>query len=439
MVREVFRNLVTAEGTRAARSLDDLVSVFPVEGRQDATDVIRQLIDARLVTSFEDESREDDRRHRIEVVHESLLSAWPRLVGWRTQEADSARLRDELRQAARTWDEHGRTDDVLWSGTAYREFAVWRERYPGGLSTTEEAFASAMTSLATRRRRRRRIAAAGAFAALLVVLVVVGALWQKSIRETNRAEAAKLLALGQVVLDSYPSAALAWATSSLELADTQEGRRLALRALQKAPPVRILPTPGETGRGAAKVVFSPDGQRLATAEDHALVWSQNDPEPIDPGTPTPGRVGEPRIPDERSAADRTRRQSVAVDSSGRGDDAARAPWQRAISRPARGRVLQACIRRGRAPPRLVAHERGGSRSVGSLDYVGGFDIDAQGSQFAFSRGETVLIRSIENWDRPPRVLGRHDRKVRNLAFHPSGDRVAAFDESREIREWQTER
>ena len=73
-----------------------------------------------------------------------------------TQDADAAQLRDQLRQAACTWDEHGRSDDTLWSGAAYREFASWRERYPGGLSETEKAFADAMARHAARRTRRRR-------------------------------------------------------------------------------------------------------------------------------------------------------------------------------------------------------------------------------------------------------------------------------------------
>ena len=85
---------------------------------------------------------------------------------WQTQDADAAQLRDQLRQAARTWDEHDRSDDTLWTGTAYREFAVWRERYPGRLTENEEAFANAMTSLATRRKRRRRMAAAAALVAI---------------------------------------------------------------------------------------------------------------------------------------------------------------------------------------------------------------------------------------------------------------------------------
>ncbi len=60
--------------------------------------------------------------------------------GWcagRPRTPDAAQLRDQLRQAAKTWDEHGRTDDMLWSGSAYREYSLWRERYPGGLTETE--------------------------------------------------------------------------------------------------------------------------------------------------------------------------------------------------------------------------------------------------------------------------------------------------------------
>mgnify|MGYP002063363006 CR=1 FL=1 len=68
-------------------------------------------------------------------------------------------------------------------------------------------------------------------AVLLAVFAVVTTLWRRSVLEARRAEAAKLLALGEVELDPYPTAALAWATASLELSDTLEGRLLALRAL----------------------------------------------------------------------------------------------------------------------------------------------------------------------------------------------------------------
>ncbi len=242
-----------------------------------AAEVLRALIDARLLTSFQDDAAEGSAGgagHRVEIVHESLLRAWPRLVRWQTQDADAAQLRDQLRQAARTWDEHERTDDMLWTGSAYREFAVWREGYPGGLTELEEAFAAAMTSLATRRRRRRRIAAVAGMSVLLAVLAVVTGLWRRSVQETRRAEAAKLLALAQVQLDTDPTEALALTTASLEVADTDEARELVMRALWAAPPaleldmgVEQLPSPS----------FSPDGRHVAVAglASAVRVWSED--------------------------------------------------------------------------------------------------------------------------------------------------------------------
>ncbi len=196
VVRELFRNLVTAEGTRAVREWGELLSVFqdpkqpsasliasggPSTRSSDslaqddrgsvAEDVLRELIDARLLTSYEVQEEDREPTRRVEIIHESLLASWPRLVRWQTQDQEGAQLRDELRQAARSWDEHRRPDDRLWTGSTFREFQLWQERYPGGLTELEEAFAEAMTSHAGRRRRRRRVVAAAATVVLLSAVV----------------------------------------------------------------------------------------------------------------------------------------------------------------------------------------------------------------------------------------------------------------------------
>ena len=195
---------------------------------------------------------------RLEIVHESLLTKWPRLLRWRTQDAEGAQLRDELRQAARTWHEHGRSDDLLWTGSAYREFQVWRERYPGRLTEVEEAFAAAMAALAGRLKRRRRLAVAAILSTLVVGLGVVGSFWRHSVLEARRAEAAKLLALGQLAIEASPSAAVAYAIASLELADTTESRLLALKALWRGPTAFVV-----TEDGSRSPRFSPDGRWAA--------------------------------------------------------------------------------------------------------------------------------------------------------------------------------
>jgi WD40 repeat protein len=47
------------------------------------------------------------------------------------------------------------------------------------------------------------------------------------------------------------------------------------------------------------------------------------------------------------------------------------------------------------------------------------------------------LRSLEDWSRPPLRLGAHADSIRDLAFHPSGERIAAVDETGEIRFWPT--
>ena len=178
----------------------------------------------------------------MEIIHESLLRAWPRLVRWQAQDEDGALLRDQLRQAAQAWQDRGRPEDLLWSGTAYRDFALWRERYPGGLTATEQAFGEAAARLAGRRRRRRRLAVGAMVAVLALGLGVVATFWRRAETsrrnaeaETLRAEASKLLALGQLELEKFPTAAVAYALKSLELADARDTRLFALRALQRGP------------------------------------------------------------------------------------------------------------------------------------------------------------------------------------------------------------
>jgi hypothetical protein len=181
VVRELFRNLVTAQGTRAARNREELLSVFEAAGparpttetqsdeprvatdnRNVAEGILDTLIDARLLTSYEVPAAEcpdegsANGQHRIEIIHESLLMNWPRLLRWQTQDTEGAQLRDELRQAAQMWDQHERPEDLLWTGTALQEFKLWRERYPGRLSELEQDFAHALVTHAERRTRRRR-------------------------------------------------------------------------------------------------------------------------------------------------------------------------------------------------------------------------------------------------------------------------------------------
>ena len=207
--------------------------------RADAEDVVNALVDARLLNSYVQAGQSGDNQQLLEIVHESLLFAWPRLVQWRAQEADGAQIRDQLRLAAQLWRERGRSEDLLWSGTTYRDFVVWRERYPGPLSANEAAFARASEQLLLRGRRRKRVATASLMVAVTLISVIMFALWrqsessvQRAEAETLRSEAGKLLAMAEREAERYPTAALAYAIKSLEITDTEPARLLALKIVQ---------------------------------------------------------------------------------------------------------------------------------------------------------------------------------------------------------------
>jgi eukaryotic-like serine/threonine-protein kinase len=263
IVRELFRNLVTAQRTRSTREREELLSVF--EDRASAAEVLNALIDARLITSFEVEASDgaSASEHHVEIVHESLLAQWPRLVRWQTQDADGAQLRDQLRQAARLWTERHRSEDLLWTGTAYREFELWRERYSGGLTETEAAFGAAMGARARRDRRRRRWVQGGVVAMLLAMIGVFA--WYGHAQQVayRRAEAGKLVLLGRGQLEEEPTFALAYAIAALELDDTPVNRYFALEVMARGPAAWLLPL--SENFQLRQLAFGPDEKQMVIA------------------------------------------------------------------------------------------------------------------------------------------------------------------------------
>jgi WD40 repeat protein len=466
VVRELFRNLVTAQGTRAVRDYDELLSVFG-ERRHEAETVLRGLVDARLLTESRERAadRGTPRGGRVEIIHESLLTAWPRLERWRAQDAEGALLRDQLRQAAATWAERGQGADLLWSGTAYEEFSVWHERYPGGLSATEQAFADAMRTHARRRRRRQRTAVTVVIAALVGVIAIVTALRQQSERakraaeqETRRAQANALLALGRSELALETTAALAYARKSLELADTPEARHFAVEVLWHGPVARVFTPesvarelqPVERSRWEEAPVFSPDGRVLAvpnSASGRIFLF------PSDGAAPR----ALSRPPDGNAAALAFGPGGDLLVTRGAGSSL------RLLALP--GLELRRTIELGGAQSnawvdgdRLLAVTReapgGASWAVRSWSLPGGepqdlgrFDaagaaswaVDRPGRQLALVRDGALALQPLTpGRAAPPQVVGRFppgSPGIRQFGFTGRGERIFAWDQGGEVRVW----
>ncbi len=280
MVREMFRHLVTAEGTRAVLSRAELLQV---SGGVRAETALEQLITGRLLVAMETPGGES-----IEVVHEALLSAWPRLVRWRQEDAEGARLRDQIRVAARQWHDKGETRGLLWRGEALTEYRLWRARYPGSLTSVEEAFGAASVADAARGRRWRRGLLGAVLLGLVVALVIFARL--RSEADANRvvAEASSARAIAsesevrrsllesqieqgrRALVEDRTTEALLYLDQALQGGgDTVAVRYLIGRALEPLAP-ELARLRGHTGQVFA-VSLSPDATRAATAADDGSV------------------------------------------------------------------------------------------------------------------------------------------------------------------------
>jgi DNA-binding winged helix-turn-helix (wHTH) protein/WD40 repeat protein len=446
VVRELFRNLVTAQATRATRSVDDLLSVFDESERDAAGQILQTLVDARLLTSFEEETTDDDMAEgprRVEIVHESLLREWPRLVRWQTQDADAARMRDQLRQAAQLWHARGQPAELLWTGAPYREFSVWRESYPGGLSANEEAYAVAMVGYAKRRKRRRRMMAAALIVAALAVAAVTTALWRRSENTTRRLEARRLAEISRQIMSQSPPRALAYAMASLELTDGFTERRLALQAVQNSPMPLAIGWDQLSNR-AVGVDFSPDGRWLSVGHlsGHLTLWSESGGRSI-----------------ARQAHDFASRGYFTPDSKALVSMSLADPnfilWsvpdlrrlgQQILTGPVRGDFdarhgnVMCYLRHFVCDPSPQNGWRSDLRPLELVnrlakDRLPAAALSPDGSELMVALGEELFVYSVDNPEAAPTRLGRTLSEVEFTTYHPDGDRLATSHADGTMRVW----
>jgi serine/threonine protein kinase len=163
LAREVFRHLVTADGARAQLSTDELRQRLATPR---AGAVIDKLVAARLLALSETDGERTGEAY-VEVIHDALLDSWPRLQRWVREDVDGARMRDQLRIAARQWNDRVRPRGLLWRDDVLADLERWlRRARPVALSELEAAFVDASRRHAGRAARLRRA----------LVLIAIGVL-----------------------------------------------------------------------------------------------------------------------------------------------------------------------------------------------------------------------------------------------------------------------
>jgi WD40 repeat protein/DNA-binding SARP family transcriptional activator len=150
---------------------------------------IDSLVSGRLVV------RDGD---SVEIVHEVAFRAWPRLRAWLEAARSDLVLGRDLRIAARTWTDHGRSDDDVYRGARLAAAIEWCERHPESVTPSIEAFVAAATAVADRgrleaeaqltreRRAGRRLRRALVAASILLVASLVAGLL--AVRQADRAD-----------------------------------------------------------------------------------------------------------------------------------------------------------------------------------------------------------------------------------------------------------
>jgi WD40 repeat protein/transcriptional regulator with XRE-family HTH domain len=279
LAREVLRSMTVAsrDGTLARRPVvwDDLYAALPGAAHADIDVVLDALAAERLAVLDGD---------TIQLSHDVLLRAWPRLRGWLEEDQASWILYSQLADATAAWHDSHDDPSFLYRGAqlgALQQAVVRWSANPARspvLTGTQRDFLQASEQAAARSSRLRR----GAFAvlALLTVLAVAASGLAFSQR------AAAIRQRDQAIYNQVIAEALQYGTSDTPLAAQLD---LAAYRIRRTPDLasRLLNTentplsaPLAAGAGNVNsVAISSTGHVMASGNSDGTVrlWDVADP------------------------------------------------------------------------------------------------------------------------------------------------------------------
>ncbi|MGW1912107.1 nSTAND1 domain-containing NTPase [Streptomyces sp. NPDC002076] len=359
---------------------------------------LEALVQARLVTLDAD---------TVEITHEALLHAWPRLRHWIDDDRGDQLLRQRLEEDGRAWEDSGRDSSLLYRGSRLEQARNWA-RSAGDTYLTRSAVE--FLAAAVRLRKRTVWISRSAVAALVVLSLVAGGSAVIAWQQRDDAVFEQVLAEADRVQRTDPSLAAQLDLVAHHLRPDDEGTYSRLISIVNAP----LATPLSGHTGAVYLTsFSPDGRTLATASYDRTVrlWNVADPRHPRPlGRPLTGHTSWVSSavfsPDGRTLASA-------------GDDGTIRLWD--VTEPGRPKPLGSPLTGHRGTIYLVAFSPDG-RTLASA-----------------GEDHTVRLWNVTDPRRPSELtaLRGHSAAVRSVAFSPDGHTVAAGGDDNTILLWNT--
>ncbi|WNG43124.1 protein kinase [Archangium minus] len=175
--RRLLGLLITADGTRSARSEEELTAVL----NEDRT-ALQALVEGRLI-----HTRTTGDRTNYEIAHEALIASWGTLRRWLDEDAGQRALRQRIETAGAEWERLGRSMDLLWRERQLNEARVIDT---SALGAREQDFLRESQRVVHRRSLRR-------WSLVLLLLLVVGVIYGgprlQTHLETQRIVSAQML------------------------------------------------------------------------------------------------------------------------------------------------------------------------------------------------------------------------------------------------------
>ena len=203
----------------------------------------------------------------VEVSHEALLRAWPRLRNWLKARSQFVQWRaQDLAPSLERWLDGNKNPEFLLPRSLLEPALQWLRDYPDELAGPPTGYIYASNRHRARRRRRDRVVVAVIVVASLVAAGVFYSLQQTANQQRDKANqqrdiaiSAEVAAQSEQLVSTDPATAAFLAAAAWRIAHTHQAQESMLQLL--AQPERAVLSDGIDP--VAMVAFSPDGRVLA--------------------------------------------------------------------------------------------------------------------------------------------------------------------------------